>query len=850
MNGAITCNTGFLSNVPNDFFIKARNDNAFYIYFQIKNVNYGGPVTQKTHRDLIDCNKMHIQTDFLRMSRSYFWKFFFQVDVQNEEFEGSSSEIEDHGLQDLNAERDEFDDYTTSQGNNDNNVDIIYCRENCKVNRLSLMVFGDSRAGKTRLVDCLTNTTHSESENREPLRIVECTVSINKTEITWNIPKDPFYQRVNQESIARFSPEGSNQSHAHETPNGINDIEVKIWDVSGNCGAYNSHKVFLAPSSMCLLILNVENGLHEVPEGGSREHTRSPLESLDHWLCMIDMCTSHDKNEGHSECAIIVLTHTDLINETQRERKVEEYKKEIMEHVQSKYICKYVHSTVFALGDGNEKHNELYCLQKVIVEKFLANHCEGATDNKPWSHLKLEAGILKFFAENDRRYLSLEQLIFSARKSYGMSMENLKSFLQFHLQYRNFIFDESALDLLDNVYDTNVSDMITDPLLIEEIFSAIVSLWEQRDLPVLSLRHRQKVDMDVKRHLIALNTLEYLCKLNSIQVTSVVAIAELLVSFNLLIPHRSFNESHTEKKYIVPAVMSTFVGDPVYNIFRERVNLWPLIFWFDQSSDFHSKEVSGFTISELFLKFISLQRQFALQREIWELVHMHSDAAAFRCGPQGQILAHITCQSCAIVLKLACIPNSMPENPGNLIPQIRRFVEGGIQVVIEDIFPGLQCSVCVSPCDAIKYECLSRLGDVGSEINQLRFAVCSIHGKTLNPDAFSRWFYPDSGQQNLLRETLRRKRQEQKDLQTLNNLAEKIGDKSTLISVALALQVPKEQVDMQMQNSPNDFRAATFNVLFKDWYHRVPGYLNEGSDKNKDLQLALEECSLAVYQQL
>ena len=118
------------------------------------------------------------------MSRSYFLKFFFQVDVQNEEFEGSSSKIEDHGLQDLNAERDEFDDYITSQGNNDNNVDIIYCRENCKVNRLSLMVFGDSRAGKTRLVDRLTNTTHSESENREPLRIVECTVSINETEIT------------------------------------------------------------------------------------------------------------------------------------------------------------------------------------------------------------------------------------------------------------------------------------------------------------------------------------------------------------------------------------------------------------------------------------------------------------------------------------------------------------------------------------------------------------------------------------------------------------------------------------------------------------------------------------------
>ena len=38
---------------------------------------------------------------------------------------------------------------------------------------------------------------------------------------------------------------------------GISDIEIKIWDVSGVDGAYNSHKVFLAPSSVCLLVLNV-----------------------------------------------------------------------------------------------------------------------------------------------------------------------------------------------------------------------------------------------------------------------------------------------------------------------------------------------------------------------------------------------------------------------------------------------------------------------------------------------------------------------------------------------------------------------------------------------------------------
>ena len=243
--------------------------------------------------------------------------------------------------------------------------------------RLSLMVWGDLKVGKTTLVDRLTNSARSESDSREPLRIVECAVSKNEMGITWYIPEDPFYQRVYQEFLAKFLPQGSKNSNVCKQNYciGISDIEIKIWDVSGVDGAYNSHKVFLAPSSVCLLVLNVENGLHEVPEGGSTECRRSPLESLDHWLHMIDMCASRDKNEGYLECAIIVLTHIDLIDQAQRDRAIQEYKNKIMEHIQSKYTCKYVHHGVFALDGRNENSDELHCLQKVIVEKFESNHC-------------------------------------------------------------------------------------------------------------------------------------------------------------------------------------------------------------------------------------------------------------------------------------------------------------------------------------------------------------------------------------------------------------------------------------------------------------------------------------------
>ena len=256
----------------------------------------------------------------------------------------------------------------------------------------------------------------------------------------------------------------------------------------------------------------------------------------------------------------------------------------------------------------------------------------------------------------------------------------------------------------------------------------------------------------------------------------------------------------------------------------------PLIYWFDQSPDFNYKGVSGFNTSDFFCKLVSAWKELAIEDQTWELLHMHSDAAAFRVGPQGQIMARITCYSCAIVLKLTCIPHSMPENPGNIIPKIRWFVEWGIQVFMKEVFPGLQCTVCVSPCDDIRYECLSRLGDVRSEINQLRYAICRVHQKKLPPDTFCRWFSPDLGQQNLVRETFRR-RQEQKDMRKIKALAKKIGTKSTLESLAMALYVSQERIDIRMTNSQRDFEGATFDVLWKDWYRNIPGYLTEGSDK-------------------
>ena len=94
----------------------------------------------------------------------------------------------------------------------------------------------------------------------------------------------------------------------------------------------------------------------------------------------------------------------------------------------------------------------------------------------------------------------------------------------------------------------------------------------------------------------------------------------------------------------------------------------------------------------------------------------------------------------------------------------------------------------------------------------------------------------DSEPQHLLRDTFRKK-QEQKDRKTLKKLVKRIGDKSTLVSVAVALHVTHEEVIITMADSRRDIETVTFDVLHKYWYHTTYGYLLEGLDKYNNLQL-------------
>ena len=221
-------------------------------------------------------------------------------------------------FENVDAETAKFQDNVSSKEIDQNYVEL-YRKEHCEIHWLCLMVFGDSGTGKTRLIHRLLNKPDSESTNTGKLEVSDCIISGTDTpDPVWKIPRCTFHERVKKNFPLKFpdvmSSEGGLRQSWVEIGNGglmqNSSLEVKIWDVSSNWGAHNSHKVFLTPSSVCLLTLNVEYGLHTpIRNDSGNERSLSPLESLDHWLQMIDMSTTYD----NIEYIDIVSSHTLLV---------------------------------------------------------------------------------------------------------------------------------------------------------------------------------------------------------------------------------------------------------------------------------------------------------------------------------------------------------------------------------------------------------------------------------------------------------------------------------------------------------------------------------------------------------
>ena len=755
----------------------------------------------------------------------------------------------------------------------------FYSKVYSSLRLLSLMLVGYPNAGKTCLVDSLLDRPFRETQCTNGIDLSTCTVTINHVETSgsnWNTPDQPIYERINNSLHTRLSDESQNSQNcrgmvesnrccsnsigSRQGPslNGVMPSEMKIWDMSGEFGFYSTHQMFLSSASVFLLVMDITKNFDaELPlscatrnQTGKIECPKTPREFLDYWLSTVGTFAGHSPTGADVlHHVVIVLTHTDLIDIEERDDVIDEYKKEVLNHVKRKYTCKYVHLEVFALSNKERDVDMLTSLRLIILELCQSKPTYGV--QKPCTWLKLEADIQKFCSEVGKKYLPLETLLQYASRTFKMSFTELRSFLQFHHHYRNLIFtDNGPNSSIENPYmNVKISDpkmsnslVVTDPQFLVDRFKEMITLWQFRQTGHLQLEIQREIDRDFERGLISIENLALIW--NSMDKKDVENLTGIMVKLNQFIQCDS--AVNIPKKYIVPALLPpSGTSELPLGPFEETDMLQPLVYLFHQSPNLEDIQSSGFLPVGLFFRLVAnLKHQ-------WRQLSMSFNEATFRAGQHSEILVNISTHFCVIVLKFFCIHDVLASDSMSpcVISQIRQRFEAGIHFVLKRTCPALHCSVCISPCRAsfanfyLNPGCLERIGSLGN-VENLKVAVCFDHSNHLSFQKFKCWFCEGAQQSTLY--FGKENRKSLRDQQKLQQLAQKVSNVSKMKALGLALGLPNEKIEACNTNAPGDIELATSNMLFL-WYNRELGGLEPGTSRDVQLTNALEKIGLANY---
>ena len=795
----------------------------------------------------------------------------------------------------------EMQHYIYAQENYESYVGF-YSRLDTVLRRLNVMMVGYPKAGKTCLVDTLLAQPFRETQCTNGIDLSECTVSANEVEaeeLNWNTPGQPFYERINSELWSKFidqstTPKESDLTelcspHCSNTPSSRSSLsnpsrqsvhslvsglksEIKIWDMSGEFGFYSTHQMFLSSSSVFLLVMDVTKALDvSLPlscatrsQTGKIECPKTPREFLDYWLGTISTFAGHTANGSDIQPhVIIVLTHTDLIDPDDRERLIQEYKTDVLNHVKMRYTCKYVHHEVFAISNKERDETELNILKRIVTELCCSKPSYGI--RKPCTWLKLEADIQKFCSEVGRKHVQLKTLQQYAKRTFGMSFDELKNFLQFHHEYRNLIYTDvgESHSSTDSPYmNVHLPDLtakslliVTDPQFLVDKFRAVITLWQFRKTSQLTNEIQRDIDRDFKKGLISMKNLKILWDI--VDKNDMESLVGIMVKMNQFIQCEP-SSLDSGSKFIIPSLLPpsgpSELGSGPY---KEMDKLKPLTYVFHQSPDPDDVEGSGFLpVGFFFMLVASLSDWLPQQQQPWKRTKLSYNAASFRAGRHGDVLINVSCCSYVIVLNVLSLPADVSrmtdDGPHCAISQLRQRFESAIKMVLKMTSPYLYCSVCVSACPnrpgnfSVSYDCLERLGDLGNVHSPLKEAVCFTHRNHLSIEKYRCWFCaPDQNQKSSVCENERHERTI-KDQRKLENYAKKVSNVSTLWSLGLALGQSIEEIEACRTDAATDIEHAALKMLYT-WYKKGSGSLESGLRKDAHLTDAMEEAGLGNY---
>ena len=711
--------------------------------------------------------------------------------------------------------------------------------------RAIVMILGYNNAGKTCLSDTLlelpfrdpkdpSNAEESHSDQLDDLSNCKVTgIHAHATGQNWTQLDESFGEALKKDLETRLTDAISteNRSRAGQKLT----TRLKILDMDGEFPFYQTHPMLMSKNMLYLVVMDVTKKLDDVlPESTvakkwkeNIECPNTPRKFLDHWLTSISTYLiehGHPDQHRKTKSVVLVLTHTDKLDQGTRKEEIKKFKQEVLAHVKKQHAAKYVVKTVIAVSntDRNICRDELRILKNTVLELAESKVTFGVT--KPCTWLKLEADIMKHCEVVDRKYLTVREMGHLSGQ-VRMSREQFKEFLILHKEIGSlhYIYEESDDSLV-----------VTDPQFLVDAFTSIIDMWINRRTSQWSLTEQEALETDLDDGIFASQSLGLIWK--DLDDTVVEHLASILKSSWLFIPwiHKDEQGNVLPEKYIVPCLQRPLV-EPENDV-QETLVPKTLVYFFHTAQEKRMVLNSGFLPRGfLFLLIASLMEE-KVNRGKWEKTKLYCNGATFRTGTRGDIYLTMSTDATLIKLNVSTSQHPRSDNISAEIATARSTFESEVEQLLRNRFPNVRCSICISPCHTSKeinqsnYSCLNILGSLGQVRNELPWsAICEFHRKEAAEDTFKDWFQNENSAAA------------KSDQSVINNVTNYIPNAGTLKDIAIRLNIDVNEVEQIISNHPNDIKAAAFKVLYNRWCENTEGNLQKGSSKYEQLKEVLNK---------
>ena len=313
------------------------------------------------------------------------------------------------------------------------------------------------------------------------------------------------------------------------------DYSLRLWDYGGHTEFLATHHLFLNIESTTLILLDVSKKLKDPIKRDTKTTSGSgvpntPEQFLHYWLKILHSQTT-EKN-FHPNIAL-VLTHKDMIQGTDVDKYIKEFKLEILMSIEGKPYSHYItHNNIFVIDNKNGDQKDFARLRNVIFKMIAEQKSWGI--ERPTRWLKLEADILHKTTEESIKFLPWLD-VKELAKAYGITDDELLSFLKFHHKLGDFIYYDKP-GLKDVV--------ITDPQWLADMFKTLITAHEFIDLRDLDPAAAEQI----KQGRVSFDVLHRIWEEDSI-----LLLKQLFQNFNLLLPIQSSGIG--EENFIIPCML-------------------------------------------------------------------------------------------------------------------------------------------------------------------------------------------------------------------------------------------------------------------------------------------------------